>query len=59
MNHELNDLEAGATLDSDNPVSVEEDRKGCELINGKWVEKDPVEVEPEEDRKWCELFEGV
>lgn len=58
MSHELDPIETGTTLDADNPVEVEEDRKGCELIDGKWVPKDHEELPPEIDRKGYELIDG-
>src|SRR5580704_4876112 len=58
MSHELNEFEQGATLESEGTVALEEDRKGCELIDGKWVEKDPEEIPQDIDRKGYELIDG-
>jgi Uma2 family endonuclease len=58
MSHELNDIESGTTLDTESHVAIEEDREGCELIDGKWVEKDREELPQEIDRKGFELIDG-
>jgi Uma2 family endonuclease len=58
MSHELEPNETGSTLDNELSVEVEEDRKGCELIDGEWVPKHPVEPPPDDDRKGCELING-
>jgi Uma2 family endonuclease len=44
--------EAGVT-------EVEEDREGCELVDGVWVPKHPDEPPAEDDREGCELIDGV
>jgi Uma2 family endonuclease len=58
MSHELEPTEAGSTIDFERPVGIEEDRRGGELINGKWVEKDPEDLPNELDRKGYELIDG-
>lgn len=58
MTHELNDFEDGPGLASENAVSLAEDREGCELIEGRWVEKDREEMPPEIGRKGFELIDG-
>jgi Uma2 family endonuclease len=58
MSHELDPIETGTTLSADNPVAIEEDRKGCELIDGEWVPKHPTEPPPDDDRAGCELING-
>jgi Uma2 family endonuclease len=58
MSHELNELDEGATNDIEATIALEEDRKGCELSDGKWVEKDRGEELEEIDRKGFELIDG-
>jgi Uma2 family endonuclease len=59
MSHELDPIETGTTLDAESPVAADEDRKGCELIDGEWVPKHPTEPPPDDDRQGCELINGV
>jgi Uma2 family endonuclease len=58
MSHELNELDEGVTLDTEATVTLEEDRKGCELIDGKWVVNKTIESPLDEDREGCELIDG-
>jgi Uma2 family endonuclease len=58
MSHELDPIETGTTLDAESPVAADEDRKGCELIDGEWVSKDREESPREIDRKGYELIDG-
>jgi Uma2 family endonuclease len=59
MNHELEPNET-STLDSESTVAPDEDRRGSELIDGRWVEKDPDPDEElqETEHKGFELIDG-
>ncbi|MCI0702416.1 MAG: Uma2 family endonuclease [Planctomycetia bacterium] len=59
MHEELDPIDGATTLDADSESVIEEDRAGCELINGKWVPKHPAEMPPDDDRAGCELIDGV
>lgn len=60
MSHEELDPIESATLDSEPDIPVEDqDRKGCELIDGVWVPKHRDEPLPDDDRPGHELIDGV
>ena len=62
MSHDLDPTDGATVLatDPDAPRDDDDDRDGCELIDGEWVEKHPEEVpEDDDDRKGCELIDGV
>jgi Uma2 family endonuclease len=56
---ELDSLPGGATLDAESDVPLEEDRAGCEMIDGRWAPKHPAEAPADADRPGCELIDGV
>jgi Uma2 family endonuclease len=59
MSHELDESTGTDALDAESSIPVEEqDRKGCELIDGVWVPKHPEELPPEEDKPGCEFVNG-
>lgn len=58
--HEELDPVAGAATELDPELPIEEqDRKGCELIDGVWRLKHPESLPPDDDRPGCELINGV
>jgi Uma2 family endonuclease len=60
MSHDLDTPESAATLDDETSIPVEDqDRAGCELIDGVWVPKHRDEPLPDDDRPGCELIDGV
>jgi Uma2 family endonuclease len=60
MSHDLDAIDTGTALDVAPEVSQEDDdRPGCELIDGVWVPKHPDELPPDDDRSGCELIDGV
>jgi Uma2 family endonuclease len=59
MSHELDESTGTNALDAESSLPVEEqDRKGCELIDGVWVPKHPEEIPPYEDRPGREFVNG-
>ena len=59
MSHELDPDEVGTTIEPVSKIEFEEARRGSDLIEGKWVSKNPSEPTVEEDRDGCELIDGV
>src|SRR5262245_27769722 len=59
MHEELDPPDGTSTLHPETESVIEEDREGCELIDGVWVPKHPAEMPPDDDRQGCELIDGV
>jgi Uma2 family endonuclease len=59
MHDELDSI-AGSAAELEPELPLEEqDRKGCELIDGVWRPKHPESMPPDDDRPGCELINGV
>src|SRR3954470_11125575 len=60
MNHEFDEPDGTTAVDAETSIPVEDqDRKGCELIDGVWVPKHRDEPPPDDDRPGCEMIDGV